>query len=45
MTADSVTVTHTVFVIAEHVIGVVVRDDEAGGVELMRSEWTKHPSE
>ena len=32
-------------VVVEYVAGVVVGYDEAGGVGLMRPEWTEHPSE
>ena len=44
--AVSVTVTCTVavVVVVEYVTGVVVGDEESGGVEIMRSEWMKHPS-
>ena len=37
--------TVVVAVIVEHVTGVIVGDDEFGGVELMRSKWREHPSE
>ena len=41
----TVTWTVVVVVVVEHVSGVVVRDEDDGGVELMRSEWTEYHSE
>ena len=40
-----VIVTCTVVVVVEHEGGEAVGDDEAGGVDLMRLERRKHPSE
>ena len=42
-----VTINRTVVVVmaVEYMEGVVVGDEKAGGVELIRSEWREHPSE
>ena len=38
----TVTCNAVVVVVVEHVAGVEVGDEDAGEVELMRSEWTEY---